>query len=143
MTRHVVRVSMDDSLRQVRDLFDRHKFHHVLVTEHGRVVGIISDRDLLANISPFVDTPTERRTDAASLNRKAHQIMTRRLVAGTPRMQIGVGAALLLKHNISCLPVLDAHGECVGIVTWKDLLRWGFRDVVKTHRDKEPTRKAA
>jgi acetoin utilization protein AcuB len=129
MTRHVVTVSMDDDLRAVRELFNRYKFHHVVVTEKCRVVGVISDRDLLSHLSPFVGTPSERSLDAASLNRKAHQVMTRKLVSAGPKTPVADAALLLLNNNISCLPVLDEHGACVGIVTWRDLLRWSLKDL--------------
>lgn len=124
MSRHVVTVSMDSTLRHVRDLFADHGFHHAVVTEHRRVVGIVSDRDLLANISPFLGKPSERAVDAASLDRRVHQIMSRHLVSVTHDTPVTDAARAILEHRISCLPVLDAEGACVGIVTWRDVLRW-------------------
>jgi acetoin utilization protein AcuB len=145
MTREVTMVSMDATLREIRHLFDSRRFHHVLVTDKHRVVGIISDRDLLRNISPFVDTPTERSMDAASLNRHAHQIMTRKLIAGTPTMSIATAAAVMLKHGISCLPVLNAQGGCVGIVTLGDMLRaaYAMRPGTEAPAASTPQRQAA
>ena len=55
MTRVVTTIGMDDSVRLVRHLFDEHSFHHLLVVDRGRLVGVISDRDLLRNVSPFID----------------------------------------------------------------------------------------
>jgi len=80
MTRHVVTVSMDDTLDWIQRVFGEYRFHHVVVTENGQVVGVISDRDVLKNLSPFVGKITERAQDSASLKRRAHQIMTRTLV---------------------------------------------------------------
>jgi acetoin utilization protein AcuB len=127
MTRHVVTVGMDDELRKIRDLFDRYRFHHVVVVDKCRMVGVISDRDLLKNISPFIGKASERTMDLASLQRKAHQIMTRSLVSAQPDMLIGDAALMMLNNKISCLPVLDANGACVGIITLRDLLRWSLR----------------
>ncbi len=53
MTGHVVSVSMDDTLETVRNLFASHRFHHVVVMEDCKIVGVISDRDLLRHLSPF------------------------------------------------------------------------------------------
>lgn len=53
MTRHIVSVSMDDPLQRVRAAFEAYGFHHLLVIENERLVGVISDRDLLRNLSPF------------------------------------------------------------------------------------------
>lgn len=126
MTRHVVTVSMDDSLRQVRDLFHSVRFHHLVVAEGGRVVGVISDRDLLKNISPFVGKTTERTQDSFTLSRRVHQIMSRRLVSCLPNLGLGEAGRLMLDHQVSCLPVLDSAGACVGIVTLRDLLEWSL-----------------
>ncbi len=127
MTRHVVSVHMDDELWKVRELFDRYRFHHVVVVDQGRVVGVISDRDLLRNVSPFIGKASERTMDVASLHRKAHQVMTRALVSASPDTPIGHAALLMLNNKISCLPVLDGHGACAGIITQRDLLRWSLR----------------
>ena len=126
MTRHVVTVGMDDSLESVQNLFDKFRFHHVVVLDNCRVVGVISDRDLLKNISPFVGKPTERAIDAASARKRVHQVMSRHIVTANPDMSAGDATLLMLNSKVSCLPVLDSHGACVGIVTLRDLLRWAL-----------------
>jgi acetoin utilization protein AcuB len=85
---------------------------------------VISDRDILKNTSPFLgNTFRERPTDRALLNRRAHQIMTRKLVATTADTAIQEAARLMLDHHISCVPVIDGQGRPIGIVTSRDLLR--------------------
>ncbi len=126
MTRHVVTVSMDDTLRQVRDLFHSVRFHHLVVVEGGRVAGVISDRDLLKNISPFVGKATERSQDSFTLAKKVHQIMSRRLISCGPELGLGEAGRKMLDHQVSCLPVLDEAGACVGIVTIRDILEWSL-----------------
>lgn len=126
MTRHVVSVGMDDALDTIQSLFLRFKFHHVVVLDRCRVVGVISDRDLLKHISPFVGKPTERSIDAASLKKRAHQVMGRAIVTASPEMPAGDAALLMLQSKVSCLPVVDTHGVCIGIVTRTDLLRWAL-----------------
>lgn len=135
MTPHVVTVTMDDTLSHVRELFDTHRFHHLLVIDEGRIVGVISDRDLLKNISPFVGKVSERTMDRASLERKVHQVMSRRLISVTPRTPIADACRLVLEAGVGCLPVLDADGACAGIVTWRDLLRWALIDCAGGDRD--------
>lgn len=132
MTRHVVTVRMDTELREIRELFDRYKFHHLLVSDHCKIVGIISDRDLLRNISPFIGKASERTIDSASLRIKAHQIMTRSLISAHPGMRAGDAALLMMNNRVSCLPVLDPNGAYLGIVTMRDLLRWALHHVADT-----------
>lgn len=124
MTRHVVTVGMDDSLRKVRDLFDHHRFHHVVVVDEGRAVGVVSDRDLLKHISPFLNQGAERQLDRSTLEKKVHQIMSRRLISVREGMFVEEAGQLMLHHTISCLPVLDDQGVCVGILTSHDVMRW-------------------
>ena len=124
MTRHIVTVSQDDSLKTLRELFETHHFHHLLVTEGSRLVGVVSDRDLLKNISPFVGHSfSERSQDLATLNRRAHQIMTRQLITAHPDQTVQEAVHLMLQHGVSCLPIVDEQMKPVGIVSWRDLLR--------------------
>jgi len=124
MQRRIVTISPDETLGHVRELFQAHRFHHLLVVENRRLVGVISDRDLLRNLSPFVGNALNERTqDVATLNRKAHQIMTRRIVSGTADMKLADAINLILEHGVSCIPILDGAGEPIGILSWRDILR--------------------
>jgi len=122
MTRRTITIGMDDHVRTVRDLFEEHAFHHLLVVEKGKLVGVISDRDLLRNVSPFLGKFSERSEDMATLNRRVHQIMTRKPVTISPQMNVQDAARLMLERRVSCLPVVREDGHVVGIVTWRDLL---------------------
>lgn len=123
MTRRIVTVGMDDSLREVAALFDAHRFHHLLVVDAGRLVGIVSDRDLLKHISPFVGKLSEREQDAATLRKHVHQIMSRDLLTVPETASLTQAADAMLSRRVSCLPVLDDRGYAVGLVTIHDLLR--------------------
>ena len=78
MTSELITATMDDDVEHVRGLFTRFRFRHIpIIGDEGELVGIISDRDVLANVSPFAGTINERTADANSLKRRVHQIMTR------------------------------------------------------------------
>lgn len=121
MTRDPMMLAPDDSVEQVWELFRQHGFHHLLVAEHRRLVGVISDRDLLRNISPFLDKLSERAQDRATLNRRVHQIMTRKPVTAPPDIDSREAARLMLEHAVSCLPIVE-NERAVGIVTSRDVL---------------------
>lgn len=129
MTRHVITVRMDDPLEKVRELFDRHRFHHVIVVDGGVPVGVISDRDLLRNVSPFLGTLAERTQDLTSLRKKAHQVMSRDLCTVRPETTIRDAIDLMVHRRISCLPVLDHRGSCTGIITLRDMMLWALRTI--------------
>lgn len=123
MTKELVTVGPDDTLGEVREVFDTHRFHHLLVVEHQKVIGIISDRDLLKNLSPFVGKLSERAQDAFTLQRKAHQVMSRNVVTIRADTDHSQATRLMLDHGVSCLPVVDEHLHPIGVVTWRDLLK--------------------
>jgi acetoin utilization protein AcuB len=124
MTARVVTVEMDDRLKAVKEIFDTMKFHHLLVVdEHGKLSGVVSDRDLLKALSPYVGSAAETARDLATLNKRVHQIMSRNPVTLRPDSSVSEAARLILEHRISCIPVVNGAGKPVGIVSWRDLLK--------------------
>jgi len=128
MHRPVVTIDMDSTLERVRDIFDEQCFHHLIVEDAGRIVGVVSDRDLLRHLSPFVGAAwAERRQDTQTLARKVHQIMHRDVITAAPETTAGDAARTMMSQNISCLPVVDDAGALRGIITVHDLLKAAYR----------------
>lgn len=123
MSTPVVTVAMDDPLSHVKALFDKSGFHHLLVVEDGKLVGVISDRDLLRRISPYAGTIAETYRDNATLDHRAHQIMTRELVTLNINQRIADAVTTFNNHKISCIPVVDDDNKPLGIVSWRDVMR--------------------
>jgi acetoin utilization protein AcuB len=124
MTARVVTVAMDDKLELVKEIFDTMNFHHLLVVdERGKLSGIVSDRDLLRALSPYVGSAAETTRDLATLNKRVHQIMTRHPITLRQHSGIAEAANLLLAHRISCVPIVDDDFKPIGIVSWRDLLK--------------------
>ena len=122
MTARVVTVEMDDRLTVVKEILDKAPFRHLLVIEDKQLQGVISDRDLLRSLSPFLGTDAESVHDTHTINQRAHQIMTRSPVTIKPEMPIDAALMLMLDNNIGCLPVLQ-EGRIIGIFTWHDGVR--------------------
>lgn len=123
MTRDVVTVHPGTALIEVRKLLHQRGFHHLIVVEDDEVVGVISDRDVLQSISPFLDTLTEEPRDVHTLSRTAREIMRAPAVIARRTTTVDEAAKMLIEHKISCLPVLAAKGALEGIVTSKDILK--------------------
>ncbi len=139
MTKAVVTVAMNDPLSVIHDIFENTSFHHLVVVESGKVVGIISDRDLFKALSPNLGTVAESVKDTATLNKKAHQIMSRQVIALAPSASIYQAIALFNCHDISCIPIVEGMSttqdkindsiddECdeklVGILSWRDIFK--------------------
>jgi acetoin utilization protein AcuB len=129
MSRDVVCVAPDTTLMEIRKLLHERGFHHLIVLDEDDVlVGVISDRDVLRVISPFLDTLTESHRDVRTLSRPASDIMRTDPITAHPDMPITDAATRLLDNDISSLPVVDEDDHLCGIVTSKDLLRY-YTDV--------------
>jgi acetoin utilization protein AcuB len=121
MSRQLTSVAPDDSLRAAMDAMQSRACRHVPVVEHGRLVGILSDRDLRrALVSPFV--LRERWYDEAVLdNTLIRACMSCDVVTVTPDTPLIHAAQLMRDRKIGGLPVLD-NERLVGIITETDVL---------------------
>jgi acetoin utilization protein AcuB len=141
MSTRVVTVEMDDKLKVVKEIFDTVKFHHLLVVEEGKLFGVVSDRDLLRALSPYIGSTVEAARDIATLNKRVHQIMKRKPVTLQPEASVTEAIALFLAHGISCIPIVDAQSRPVGIVSWRDVLRsWVVPEAAPGGSDPAPSR---
>ncbi len=135
MTRRVVTIEMDDSLEVIREIFTKVKFHHLLVVSDGKLVGVISDRDFFKAISPYVGTLSETVRDRATLEKRAHQIMSHYPVSVLRSCPIPKAVQLMLDRGISCLPVIRADGSVEGVITWRDLFKRFLHPGSDWHKD--------
>ncbi|MEX1021827.1 MAG: CBS domain-containing protein [Dehalococcoidia bacterium] len=110
-----VRVSLDDALLAMRSL----DIHHLLLLDRGRVVAVVSDRNLVRGkaAGPASRDEEHRRT------RPVFQVAEYRLVTIHRDATIEEAASAMLVEGVSSLPVVDGKDEIVGIVTSRDLLR--------------------
>jgi acetoin utilization protein AcuB len=125
MTRKVFTVTPDDTLLNARELMKTQRIHHVpVVHEGGKLVGIISDRDIRSAMpsSLYYEYGSEREQE--KLERfKVKDVMTANVVRLSLRDTIQDALLLLLKYDIGAMPVVDDEGILVGIVAIRDLLQ--------------------
>lgn len=111
--------------------------HLPVLDAAGRVIGIVSNRDLLeaSLTSVLAFEPEQRRTFLHSV--AVDEVMTRHVETVTPDTPLGIAASRLVGHKIGCLPVVDREGVMVGIVTETDLLAaaYGAPDEPPTRSD--------
>lgn len=122
MTSKLITVAPHLTVGELQSLFKKYRIHHLLVVQDHELLGVISDRDVLRNISPFARTSAAEKKDTFTLSRKAEQIMNRNIVSVSPQSGIREACSVLLDNNVSLLPVID-NGELIGVLSWKDILR--------------------
>lgn len=123
MQHDLVNVDVDATLQEAQAVLTQHGIHHLLLYNHGHLVSVLSDRDVLLHFSPFLGTSSEQTQDLRTLHRRMYQIATYHPTTIRPDTPVLQAAALLLSHGFSPLPVIDAAGTVVGMVTTRDLLR--------------------
>jgi acetoin utilization protein AcuB len=123
MTRQVVTIGYGDTLATVKEIFDKAKFHHLLVVDDGELQGVVSDRDLLRALSPSIDSVVEAPRDVATLTKRVHQIMSRKPITLQPGADVSDAISVFLSRPISCIPIVDYGFRPIGIVSWRDIPR--------------------
>lgn len=88
---------------------------HLPIVEHGELIGIISDRDVLL---------ASRRgmTGVLAPDTAVAEIMTPHPITCCPTSPVADLAVIMIDQKIDALPVLDEGGDVIGIVTSTDLL---------------------
>jgi acetoin utilization protein AcuB len=126
MTTNVLTADMDDTLGEIRKILKLRRCHHIPIVEGNRLVGIVSDRDVLKDLSPYADTAGADSQALNTLKKKAHQIMTRRVITISAEDTVEEAATIMLEKKFNCLPVLERSGAVVGMITKTDILRSVF-----------------
>lgn len=121
MSRSLITVDKNASLRRARRILDRHRIRHLLVMDGKRLVGIVTDRDL-RQAAPSSKSPlTTREREEFMDELKVAEVMSRKLITASPDTTVREAARVMVSEKIGCLPVVNGN-QLVGIVTETDLL---------------------
>jgi acetoin utilization protein AcuB len=130
MSEEVTCINLDDRLSVVRELFIKHKFHHLMVTDSkNQLVAVISERDYLKATNSNIELPTANEKDLAMLNKRVHQIVTKKLVAIKQFSPFSEAIKTFHDTGMSCLPVINSNNQPVGVITSRDIIKWLYSKV--------------
>lgn len=123
MSPHLVTVGPDDSMSRAGRLMTEHRIRHLPVLDDGKLVGVVTDRDI-KRASASDATTLDAHELAYLLNKvKVREIMTKKPVTAYALDTIEEAALLMLEHRISGLPVVDDEGGVMGMITQDDIFR--------------------
>jgi CBS domain-containing protein len=123
METKLVTISASERLSMVEDIMTLGRVRHMPVVQGGRLVGVVSERDLLrASLSVLSEHRDAERRMFLHVVEISRVMSSPPIVIG-PDATIREAAALMADRKIGCLPVVQGD-ELIGLVTETDVLRW-------------------
>ncbi len=116
MRSDVLAVEMAATLQEAAESMRDRKISSLVVTEHDRLVGIMTERDMVTAMADGVDAEVAHVRD----------YMTANPTSTTPDASVEEATQVMLEHGFRHLPVIEGDQRLVGIVSIRDLARAGI-----------------
>ena len=123
MSKTVITADVNDSMNKVMDLMKKHGIGMLPVMEKGKLVGIVTDRDLKRSSASDATTLEVHELLYLISKIKVENIMTKDPITVPFDFTVEEAAEVLMKNRISGAPVTDQKGQIVGTITKGDLFR--------------------
>jgi CBS domain-containing protein len=118
MTQGVISIEASELVPAAQTLWRQHGTSHLPVTDHGRLVGIITPLDAVQAIASGRAAPMSVRD---AMRSPVHQVH--------PDTSLRAAAETMLERRIGCVVVVDDEDQLVGLLTEADLVRFAI-DVI-------------
>jgi CBS domain-containing protein len=122
MTPEPLTVSVDTPVLEARRLMVEHRFRHLLVTDAGRLAGIVTDRDIRLNLPSPATSLSMWEINYLIARMNVESVMTAAVITVDPNRDAVEASRIMLDHKIGALPVVES-GTVVGIMTETDVMR--------------------
>lgn len=122
MTREIKTLGRNDTLDIARDVMAFGRIRHLPVLDDGKVVGVVSQRDLFsAGLVAALGYGSRTQTTLLKTV-SVKEVMSEPPITVSPEVRVTKAARLMMEKKIGCLPVVEGE-TLVGLVTETDLLR--------------------
>ncbi|MEA5027196.1 Inosine-5'-monophosphate dehydrogenase [bioreactor metagenome] len=133
MSKNIVTVAKDVKITQVLDIFASNNFHRLpIVDAQGKLIGLITEGTIQANTPSKATSLSIHELNYLLSKTTVESIMIKKVIIITPDRLLEEAAEVMMKHDISCLPVVEADNHLVGIITQKDVFA-AFVDLLGYH----------
>jgi acetoin utilization protein AcuB len=131
MTHDVITITPETTLPEAHKLMTDYRIRRLPVMKDGRLVGIVTRGDIRGAEASDATSLSVWELNYLLSKLKIKEIMTHHPIVISQEATIDEAAQVMLENKISGLPVVDYHGELVGIITESDI----FRIVVQAWRE--------
>jgi CBS domain-containing protein len=118
-----VTLKPEDTLDLANDVISLGRIRHIPVLTDGRLVGLLSERDLIGAAANQIFGLKQKSKSALLKTVLIKHIMKKKVITVTPDTAIKDAAHLMASKKIGCVPVM-ADGSLVGLLTTTDILRY-------------------
>lgn len=118
-----VTLKPEDTLDLANDVISLGRIRHIPVVDEGRLVGILTERDLMGTAASKIFGLKQKSKSALLKSMLVKDLMKKHVLTVAPDTPISEVAHLMAGKKIGCVPVMSA-GALVGLVTTTDILRY-------------------
>ncbi|HLG22746.1 MAG TPA: CBS domain-containing protein [Candidatus Manganitrophaceae bacterium] len=140
MSSDPVTIKPDQSIGEAFVLMFERDIRHLPVIEKGKLVGIVSDRDIRQFLGKASLSEEDRKQEDRYLRLPVSEVMSRHPLKIKAEAPIAEGIRIMVERKIGALPVVDREEKMIGIFTELDALEYSLH-VVERYQE-EKTRKA-
>lgn len=123
MTRQVITLFPEDNLDKIEEGMHRFRFRHLPVVDDGRLVGLVTHRDLLRVAASVLEPGAAEKTRRINDTLFVQDVMQKDVVTAREDMSLLDAGRLMWDQKLGCLPVTSDDRKLVGIVTEADFMK--------------------
>ena len=127
MTAKPITVEPQTPMLEARQRMAEERIRHLIVVEDGRVVGIVTDRDIRLNMPSPATSLSVWEVNYLLGRLTVADVMSRSVIVVDSNRPVAEAARIMAEHKIGALPVMD-DGGLTGIVTESDFVRLAARE---------------
>ncbi|WP_163130823.1 EAL domain-containing protein [Agarivorans sp. Alg241-V36] len=122
MRRDFPKIGPDQKLGIALEKFEIHNSRHLLVIENSHCLGVLHQSDVSAAISPYLNTKGEQNRDLMTLNKRAHQVMSKDFLQVSLDTSFDQLFEQFVNQPYTVVAVTGPNGVCLGLIMLEDML---------------------